>query len=401
MLGVEERFAAPERFSGAFDQLHELAAREAGSDDFGASDYRLGLSVLLESMDYDPHFSPRGRNIAWGSLVTVLASRAIATAGMKARPDLAEAPIRHPVVITGLHRTGTTALHKLLSLDPRFQGLESWLTVAPMPRPPRATWEANPHYRRTLDLLAARFAGAPELKAAHAMAAAEVDECGGVLFHSFNSLVWSSAWSASSYEAWRLTQQVGPAYAYFRQVLRLIGGDEPERRWLLKHPPHLAHLDVLFDTFPDALVIQTHRDPGKAVPSLCSLVMASHDLMEQGRKDQRARLMGPREAGRAAQALRLAEPMRQARPGQVLDVMHADFHADPMATVRRIYPFIGMELTPDVEAAMSARLSAAPERSHGAHRYDAADYGIGEDAIREQFRWYMDRFDLRPEVVRA
>ncbi len=364
MLGVEQGFPAPERFSGAFDLLHELAAAQAGSDQFGPGDYRMGLRVLLESMDYDPHFSERGRTIAWGNLVTVLASRAIANAGMDTLPGL---PIRRPVVITGLHRTGTTALHKLLSLDPRFQGLESWLTIAPMPRPPRETWESNPHFQRTLWLLAARFAGAPDLKAAHAMAAGEVDECGGVLFHSFNSLVWSSAWSASSYEAWRLTQDVRPAYRYFRDVLRLIGGHEPARRWLLKHPPHIAHLDVLFETFPDVLVIQTHRDPGKAVPSLCSLVMANHDLMEEGRKDQRARLMGPREASRAAKALRDAEPVRQAHRGQVLDVLHADFHADPLATVRRIYPFAGLELTPGVRSgdggADRRRARAEPRRA--------------------------------------
>ena len=323
-------------------------------------------------------------------------SRAIAVREMKALPGLDEAPIRRPVVITGLHRTGTTALHKLLSLDPRFQGLESWLTLAPSPRPPRASWEGNAHFQRTLRLLAARFAGAPELKAAHAMAAGEVDECGGVLFHSFNSLVWSSAWSASSYEAWRLTQDVRPAYRYFQGVLRLIGGAEPERRWLLKHPPHVAHLDVLFETFPDALVIQTHRDPGKAIPSLCSLVLASHDLMEEGRKDQRARLMGPREASRAAQALRDAQPVRRSRGGQVLDVLHADFHADPLATVQRIYPFVGLDLTPGVEAAMAARIAAAPERGHGTHRYEAATFGIGEDEVREQFAWYMDAFDLWP-----
>jgi Sulfotransferase family len=145
-------------------------------------------------------------------------------------------------------------------------------------------------------------------------------------------------------------------------------------------------------------VIQTHRDPGKAVPSLCSLVMASHDLMEQGRKDERARLLGPREAGRSAKALRDAEPVRRAHSGQVLDVLHADFHADPLATVRRIYPFAGLELAPQVEAAMAARIAAAPERSRGAHRYKAETFGLSEDEVREQFAWYMDMFDLWPKA---
>ncbi|MEZ5736435.1 MAG: sulfotransferase [Novosphingobium sp.] len=401
MLGVEDRFPAPERFSGALDQLHELAAEQVGSDDFGDGDYLMGLRVLLESMDYDPRFSERGRNIAWGSVLTTLCSRGHAVREMKQLAVLEKVPVERPIVITGLHRTGTTALHKLLSVDPRFQGLQSWLTGAPMPRPPREEWESIPAFQQVIRQLEARFAGSPDLRAAHDMAAEEVDECGGILFHSFVSLVWSSAWSSASYEAWRLTQCVRPSYAYFRRVLKLIGRTEPARRWLLKHPPHIANLDVLFETFPDALVIQTHRDPGKAIPSLCSLVMANHDLMEVGRKDQRARLMGPRETGRAAKALRDAEPVRQAHRGQILDVLHSDFHRDPMAVVRRIYPFAGLELAPDVEAAMQQRIAARPEWRHGTHRYKAGDFGITEDEIRESFADYMDRFDLWPEPAQT
>jgi hypothetical protein len=396
MLGVEERFPAPERFAAAFDQLHELAAGQAGSDDFCGDDYRLGLRVLLESMDYDPHFTERGRRIAWGSLIGALAGRAHAARAMRQAAGFERAQIDRPVVITGLHRTGTTALHKLLSLDPQFQGLESWLTAAPMPRPPRETWAANPMFRRTVEQLEARFVAAPGLRAAHDMAAAEVDECGGVLFQSFVSVVWSSAWSAASYDAWFQTQSQRPAYGYFRRVLQLIGGGEPDKRWLLKHPPHIAALDVLFETFPDAQVIQTHRDPAKAIPSVCSLVMKNHPLMEVGREAERRRLLGARMTGWGAKALRDAEPVREAHRGQVMDVLHADFHRDPIGVVRRIYPFLGLELSPEVEAAMRRRVAAAPEASHGAHAYTAAEFGLSEAEIREQFGAYVDRLGFRP-----
>ena len=180
-------------------------------------------------------------------------------------------------------------------------------------------------------------------------------------------------------------------------MLRLIGGGEPDRRWLLKHPPHIAHLDVLFETFPDALVIQTHRDPGKAIPSLCSLVMASHDLMEDGRKDQRARLMGPRETGRAARALRDAEPVR-AGPRR--------------AGARRAPRRFPCRSAGDGAADLSVRRAGAHARGRGGHggayRRRAGtqpwraplcgrDFGITEDEIREQFAWYMDKFDLWPD----
>ena len=396
MLGVEEGFPAPDRFSGASDQLHELASKQIGASDFGPGDYETGLRVLLESMDYDPRFSERGRRIAWGGLLTTLCSRGIAAREMKQLPLLDKIPLHRPVVITGLHRTGTTALHKLLSLDQRFQGLQCWLAVSPMPRPPREEWEGIPAFRQVMKQLGGRFAGAPDLRAAHDMAAEEVDECGGILFQGFTSLVWTSAWSAASYDAWWQTQSERPAYAYFRRALQLIGSNEPEKRWLLKHPPHIGNLDLLFETFPDAVVIQTYRDPGEAIPSLCSLVLANHDLMEVGRKDQRARLLGHRMTGWAAKALRTAEPVRRAHRDRIIDVRHADFHRDPMGVIRRLYPFIGLQLAPEVEGAMEARVAARPEWRHGPHRYNAADFGQTEEEIREQFGPYLDQFDLWP-----
>lgn len=394
MLGVEDRFPAPERFADACDRLHALAAAQIGSRDFGAGDYLPGLKALLQSMDYDPQFTERGRRIAWGALLTTLCSRGHAARGMRQAADLGSVPVSRPVVITGLHRTGTTALHKLMSVDSRFQGLQSWLAAAPMARPPRAEWENIPAFREAMRQLQGRFAGSPDLRAIHDMAADEVDECGGILFHGFTSLVWTVAWSAASYDAWWQTQSERPHYAYFKRVLQLIGSTEPDKRWLLKHPPHIANLDLLFATFPDALVIQTHRDPGKAIPSLCSLVMANHDLMEEGRRDQRGRLLGYRMTGWAARALRNAEPVRRSHSDRILDIRHADFHRAPMATMRQIYRFIGWDLALDVAEAMEQRVAARPEARHGEHRYKAIDFGLSEEEIREQFGSYTLDFDL-------
>ena len=85
MLGVETRFPAPDRFSGASDRLHELAEEQIGSADFGETDYLPGLRVLLESMDYDPRFTEAGRTIAWGALLTTLCGRGMAAQQLKHR----------------------------------------------------------------------------------------------------------------------------------------------------------------------------------------------------------------------------------------------------------------------------------------------------------------------------
>src|SRR5260370_38355131 len=124
---MEDRFAPPVSFEAASDQLHELVAGWVGSADFGDDEYRWGLRALLQSMDYDPVFSDRGRRIAWGEVISALSARAHALKSVAQHPGSDSCPTPKPVVITGIPRTGTTALHKLLAVDPQFQGLQSWL----------------------------------------------------------------------------------------------------------------------------------------------------------------------------------------------------------------------------------------------------------------------------------
>ena len=393
---MEERFAPPEKFATALDELHELVAREVGSADFGAGDYLMGLRVLLQSMDFDPRFSERGRRIAWGEIVTALSARARAVRSMAETRDFDRHGLARPIVITGIPRTGTTALHKLMAVDPQFQGLQGWLTGAPMPRPAREAWESHPLFQQAVERLNRRFEAVPTQRAAHDMAAAEVDECCLVLRQSFVSNLWTVVWPAASYDAWWQTQSELPAYRYLRRVLELIGCEEPEKRWLLKNPGHIANLDLLFAVFPDALVIQTHRDPGQAIPSLCAVLMKSHPLMEDGRARERACLLGSRETDKWAKAVRDAERVRAAHRERILDVDHREFHRAPMRVIQRIYGFLGLPLSSEVEAGMRARVAAAPEMRHGKHHYRAADFGLSEQEIRERFGAYLERHGLGP-----
>ena len=101
-----------------------------------------------------------------------------------------------------------------------------------------------------------------------------------------------------------------------------------------------------------------------------------------------------REVAKWSAAVRRCEKVRETHPGRVLDVVHADFHASPMAVVERIYAFIGMEIPEDTRAALARRIEEKPELQHGTHRYDIADFGMTADEAREPFGDYVERFDL-------
>jgi hypothetical protein len=384
----------PNTFRHALDQLHEVVRAEVGSDDFGPGDYLAGLKVLLQSMDYDPHFSATGRRIAWGMLVGVLRGRAQAVRSMKENPGFDACSIISPVVITGVPRTGTTALHRLMAVDPRFQGLQTWLLDSPMPRPPIETWKDYPQFQKSVTTLETQNAAAPGKRASHYRAAEEVHECCMVLRHSFVSNLWNCSWSAATYDTWWQCQSEAAAYQHYYRCVQLIGSNDPHTRWLLKNPGHIDNLDLLFAIYPDAKVIQTHRDPAKALPSLVSVLMQLNSLIEVERHEQRAEIMLTREAARWSSAVRKADRVRKLHLNNVLDVIHADFHRTPMEVLNRIYAFIGMDITPELRTAFARRIEEKPELSHGAHRYNITDYGLTEAEVREPFDDYIRRYDL-------
>ena len=283
-------------------------------------------------------------------------------------------------------------LHKLLSMDTQFQGLEHWLADVPMPRPPRQEWDSNPHYQTVVANLDAFFAAAPQMRAAHEMTAHEVDECLEVLKHNFVSNRFASGWHVPSYEAWLRQQDERTSYRYFADTLRLIGAYD-ERTWLLKNPGHIAHLDVLLEIFPDARIVQTHRDPGSALPSLCSVLEMSRAVIEGDAVDPRA--IGPRECDYWHEAAGHAIAVRQhASKQQFFDVDHRRFHANPLRVVHELYDYFGLTLSGQTEAAMHEWIVANPANRLGEHRYSAAQFGLDPQSIRAQFREYIQHFDL-------
>ncbi len=137
--------------SPSFDSAREMLLAEAsarcGLEDFGSDDFREGYGRLLDGLD-QAGLSALGTAMARENIIANLIARLKAADGFKRRPEAMTGPIRRPLVITGIPRSGTTALHKLLSMDPQFQGPEHWLCAAPQPRPLRSQWASNADFRQ-------------------------------------------------------------------------------------------------------------------------------------------------------------------------------------------------------------------------------------------------------------
>ncbi|MBN0972575.1 sulfotransferase [Gordonia sp. JH63] len=369
---------------GTIEDLHSSATRATGLDDFGDTDYLEPLGILLESYRSEAGLTEMGSKMFRFFLKGALVARLLSEASWKANPGYADVEVTRPIFVTGLPRTGTTALHRLLAADPAHQGVEMWLAEFPQPRPPRDTWSDNPVYQQIQAGFEQHHVENPEFMGLHYMDAGEVEECWQLLRQSVMSISYESLAHIPTYSRWLAQQDWTPAYLRHRKNLQLIGLNDPGKRWVLKNPSHLFALDALMAAYPDALVIQTHRPPSTLIASMCSL--AEHATPgwsttftgEQVGQDQlELWSRGLREFSTAR---------KRYDPAQFLDIDFTDLRNDPMGTVERVYAALDTPMSEDARAAVTA---LDEESRSGArkpqHRYQLADYGLDEATVEAAF----------------
>jgi sulfotransferase family protein len=377
MSGGREGIGGPE-------DLHASATKITGLADFGADDYRDGLAVLLESCARDAGLTELGTKVHRAFVRGALVARLLSEAGWARYPEHAGVPIERPIFVTGLPRTGTTALHRLLTADPAHQGLELWLTEVPQPRPARDTWEQDPSFCRIQAAYERHHVAHPEFMGVHYMAADQVEECWQLLRQSMRSVSYECLAHLPGYSAWLAGQDWTSAYRRHRRNLQLIGLPDRDRRWVLKNPSHLFALDALLRVYPDALVIQTHRDPRAAIASVCSLAAQASAGWSPAFTGE---VIGRDQLELWARGLeRFTAERARHDPAQFFDVDYSEFTADPGRTLKAVYAHFGLELTGPARAAMRAlRAHSAPAAVGPAHRYALSDFGLTGDQVDERF----------------
>ena len=362
------------------EELYVAASQVTGLDDFGPDDYTDGLAELISSYERDADLTPRGRKVARAMLRGALAARLVSEAGWAAHPAYAQVPVERPLFVTGLPRTGTTALHRLLAADPAHQGLELWLAEAPQPRPPRDSWEANPVFRYIQAGCERHHVEHPEFMGVHYMAADQVEECWQLLRQSMRSISWECLAHLPSYSAWLRGQDWTGAYRRHRRNLQLIGlGDE--RRWVLKNPSHLFALDALLAVYPDALIVQTHRAPEVAIASVCSLAAQA----TAGWSDTFAgEVIGRDQLELWASGVeRFGAERARHDATRFFDVSYGDLVTDPVGTAEAVYAHFGLPFTGAAADAM--RALGTGDRAPGAHRYTLDEFGLTQEQVAERF----------------
>ncbi len=374
--------------------LLDQARRRTGLRDFGDESFIDPFRRVMAAYEEDASLTLIGRMAARNDTLRILAGRLRIEADIARCPAIAEQPVRRPLFITGLPRTGTTILHEILTQDPANRVPLTWETMYPSPPPERARYERDPRiaraalYLQGLDLLA------PTFKTIHPLGARLAQECLVITSHAFLSFQFQTTHDVPSYQRWLESQDLRPAYEYHRRFLQQLQWRCPGERWVLKAPAHLFGIEALFAAYPDAGVILTHRDPLEVAASVASLTATLRGAFSD-RIDPVA--IGREMTERWADGLTRALRTRDAHPewrDQFLDVHYRDLVHDPIGTVRGIYRHFGLELGDEAEARMRAFLARNPKDKHGRHRYTLEQFGLDATEERRRYAAYRERFGL-------
>ncbi|MBS0639271.1 MAG: sulfotransferase [Proteobacteria bacterium] len=389
-LGVLDRPISPEA-------LMTTARRQTGLTDFGDADFLDPMRRLLASICGESSLSLIGRSATRWDTIRFLSNLLQIQDAFARTPQIGQEPIQQPIFITGLPRSGTTFLHRLMMADPENRAPLVWETIFPSP----ASGTSAKRIGKVARQLKAFEWLAPEFRSLHPLEATSPQECSEIAAHVFRSLRFDTTYNIPSYRAW-LDADVErhlPAYRFHRRFLQYLQfQDRVVNRWVLKCPEHLFALQAIKAVYPDARLIFVHRDPLKVLLSQSRLTQVlrepftrSLDVQSLGRLESARWLDGTRRMVEAADADDFADSIHH--------IHHMDLISDPVATVEEAYRHFGLQFPDAVADSIARYVAARPRGGYGEHSYHFDDHGLDEQAERAKFRPYMVHFGIASEAL--
>lgn len=379
--------------------LIEQAKKETGLSDFGSDTFREPMELLLQSLESEAQLSLMGRMVARGDLVRLLKTRLQIVDTLKQHPEIEQQKVERPLVVIGPPRTGTTVFHDLLAEDADNRVPLSWEVNIPCPPPEAATYKTDPRIAEVQAQLDQVDSMVPDFKKMHPMGAERAQECVAFTAMEFTSMIFDVQFRVPSYEQWANDADVSAMFGFHRQFLQLLQWKHPGKRWALKSPQHLWHMRALMEAYPDACIVQTHRDPVRVLVSISSLIATirrlSTDHIDLNDIAQHY-------AGWLANAFQHTISVRESGllpPEQIVDIQFSEFVQGQVACVRRAYDHFGMELTESAASKMQGFIDDNPADKHGKHAYRFQDTGLDLGETRALFKPYQDYFNIPSEQV--
>jgi hypothetical protein len=350
-----------------------------------------GLHRMVEAVNRESKPNTFGAMAVKGLLERSLYGRYKVEQHLTACPEIEKSPIHQPLFIIGMPRTGTTILHALLHEDPAHRSPLAWECLLPYPPATPENFRDNEHLytiRREFNQL---FKLVPDFLRKHYMAADSPQECLGIDALDFNTFQISAQLYVPSYMEWVFdgADRLSTMRFHKRFLQFLQSGGVKGDRWLLKSPVHLMRLPELFEVYPDARIIMTHREPTNVVTSTASLISSVRslysDFEDPFRTGKEQLETWSRYFKRFLEARKILR-----REDQIIDLKFDDFATDHIGTVKKIYDCFGWELTDIAVDRFRGFLQKNPKGKNGVHYYTPEDFGLTRDIINAEFKEYNE-----------
>ena len=355
------------------DHLERVALRGASAEAFGPdSEWREPLRVLVAALRDEAQLNPLGLAFTHGQIVMALRARIRAVRLWRAHPEILERPIPAPIIVLGQMRSGTTRIQRLLACDRRLAHTRFEESLIPVPRPGR----------RLLARAGLLMFGAlnPEVQRIHPTGIALPEEEFGLYGFSFGPALFEAQWRVPSFSRWWETADRTWLYREFKALLQTGAwsrGDPPGKPMILKVPQFMQDLPAVLEAFPDARLVCLERDLGEVVASSASLVW-NQTRLQSDRADRA--WIGREWLRKTLLRAQVAQATRRGHPEvPQIDVAYDAVNRDWLGQIRRVYDWLGLELTPEVQRRMAAYLGGS--KSHLGHRYSLADFGLSSEDI--------------------
>jgi hypothetical protein len=307
-------------------------------------------------------------------------------------PEIAAVEIKRPLFITGLPRSGTTILHSVLAQDPDSRSPLTWEVSYPSPPPSADTFETDPRIeawnRENLKPGAQR--ADPEFQKKHLTGAQLPEECTKMMASSQRWSDMESAARVRSFMGWWFDADHRWDYEVHRQWLQHLQWRNARERWVLKTPRHIFFLPALLEVYPDACIVQTHRDPAQVVSSVSSLI---YTIRKRAFADIDMKALGQEMLHLWSEGVARSIAFRNDHPNvKVVDVSHKQVVTDPISAVRTIYQAFDLPLPDSTVEAMGQFVADNPREAFGAHTHTLADYGLTREQVYDRMQDYVANF---------
>lgn len=394
LLLAPTAFRIDRRVDKAMEHIVENAESETGQS---ADDHRAfvdDLHFVLGLWVDQGQTSPLGWRAGIENIQTRVTNRLRIAGAIAEHPEIEDEPIREPIVVTGLPRTATTLMQILLSHPEGNRAPLLWEMLHTLPA------DADGRVRDDKVKFAEKFVAGfdravPVFPNIHKMGATLPEEC--IFMMSFHIFMWTLTGDLGHLREWCARRDYTEDYRWLKRTLQVLQYRRPRKRWVLKSPCHLWSLPTLVDTFPDAKIVWTHRDPMAVMASYCSLV-------EVGWSVYRRRFEFDRLGRTCLDTLvEGIETARRARlglaPRNVIDVGYAHLAGDAAAQVPRLFEHLGLQWDERESRHLEHRLGR-PDQSRR-HEYSLGTYGLSTAQVEAAFGDYMRLVEALPALPAA